>query len=241
MKDIISYLLFMVISDIIESKFKRIGRRLDMVVIGVSGGSGAGKSTVSDKLAELLPNAVHINVDKYMHEESLRLEPVILESLGIEKEEGVYTYNYYFQSFDYTKVWVSHIQKGVSDKIENFVKEQEAIGMECVVVDWCFLPMCEFSKKCDYTLNVKTDYNTRIYRLEKKLKEMEEKNTGVDKLGIDRSYNAYKDFGLDNRLKYTTVKDFGYGAKFEIQNDEGLEVLEQKLKNYANMIMNKEN
>ncbi|MBP3707395.1 MAG: hypothetical protein J6J36_02145 [Clostridia bacterium] len=211
-----------------------------MVVIGVSGGSGAGKSTVSDKLAEILPNAVHINVDKYMYEESLKQEPVILRSLGIEKEKGVYTYNYYFQSFDYTKVWVSYIQKGVSDKIENFVKEQEAIGMEYAVVDWCFLPMCEFSKKCDYTLNVKTDYNTRIHRLEKKLKEMAEKNTGVDNLGIDRSYNAYKDFGLDNRLKYTTVKDFGYGAQFELQNDEGLEILEKNLKDYANKIMNKE-
>lgn len=212
-----------------------------MVVIGISGGSGAGKSTISDKLAEILPNAVHINVDKYMHEESLKLEPIILQSLGIEKQEGVYTYNYYFQSFDYTKIWVDKIQKGVSDKIENFVEEQKNAGKEYVVVDWCFLPMCEFSKKCDYTLNISTDYDTRIYRLEKKLKEMAKKNTGVDKLGIDRSYNAYKDFGLDNRLKYTTVKDFGYGAGFEIKNDEGLEALEQKLKDYANIIINKEN
>ena len=60
------YLHFMVKSDIIYRKVEiQEERRKSMKIIGVCGGSGAGKSTVSNRLVDVLPNTLFIDVDKF--------------------------------------------------------------------------------------------------------------------------------------------------------------------------------
>ena len=70
-----------------------------MMIIGISGGRGAGKSTLCRKLAEILPNSLLIIVDNYMHEISGKQEKKIFNKLGIEKNPQICCYNYFFKDF----------------------------------------------------------------------------------------------------------------------------------------------
>lgn len=49
------------------------------MIIGVFGGSGCGKSTISRILADRLPNSLLINGDIFMHAISKQLEEEILK------------------------------------------------------------------------------------------------------------------------------------------------------------------
>ena len=69
------------------------------MIIGVFGGSGCGKSTISRILADRLPNSLLINGDIFMHAISKQLEKEILKKINVVKEEKVFSYNYYLDSF----------------------------------------------------------------------------------------------------------------------------------------------
>lgn len=76
------------------------------MIIAVSGGSGVGKSTLSRKLAEVLPNSLLINGDIFMHGRSKEFEEEILKNIGRKKDSNIFSYNYYLESFENTKIWV---------------------------------------------------------------------------------------------------------------------------------------
>lgn len=193
-----------------------------MKIIGVSGGSGAGKSTVSKRLSEILPNALLINLDNFMHEESNKYEQEILKKIHKEKDENVYSYNYYHESLENIKDWVSIIKDGVIKKVEDTIKN-EGSEKEYVIVDWVFLPLCQFFSKCDYTICIKADYDRRLTRLIKRLKDR------TIYKEFNGSYWSYKPEIIESRVKYTALNDFGYKSKCEIYNDGDLNDLYNKV------------
>lgn len=205
-----------------------------MKIIGISGGSGAGKSTVSEKLAETLPNSIRINGDFFMHQESKRLEKQIFKKLGIQKEKEVFSYNYYFESFDNVKVWVETIKESVITKAQNLI-DKEYKDKDYIIFDWVFLPMSDYFKECDYTICIKTDYEKRLVRLTKRLQDKTIYNDG------DRSFWAYKPGIIENRLKYTELNKLIYEPECELENNGNLEILEKKVKYIANCIERGEN
>lgn len=202
-----------------------------MKLICVSGGSGAGKSTVSKKLVELLPNSLLINGDLYMHEESKRLEKEIFKKLKIIKDENIFSYNYYFESFDNVKVWVDTIKKSVISKA-NAKIENEGAGIEYIVFDWVWLPMCDYIKNCDYSICVKTEYEKRKVRLINRLQDKTIYNDG------DRSFWSYKPGSIERRLKFTELNKLGYKSKYEIRNDGDEQALCKRVECMAKGIIN---
>ena len=64
------------------------------MIIGISGGSGVGKTTLSRRIAEILPNSLLINGDIFMHARSKQLEEKILSNIGVQKESNIFSYNY---------------------------------------------------------------------------------------------------------------------------------------------------
>jgi dephospho-CoA kinase len=155
------------------------------MLIGVSGGSGVGKSTLSRRLAEILPNSILINGDIFMHARSKLLEKQILEKIGTEKNNEVFSYNYYLSSFENTKIWVETIEEDVIKDIENEIKKH-GNGKDYIIVDWVFLPLCKLFKYCDETICVVSNYELRLERLTKRLQDKSIYNEG------DRSYWSYK-------------------------------------------------
>lgn len=156
------------------------------MLIGVSGGSGVGKSTLSRRLAEILPNSILINGDIFMHTRSKELEEKILERIGKKKDEKVFSYNYYLESFENTKIWAKTIEKEVIKDIENAIKKR-GDGKDYIIVDWVFLPLCKCFELCDETICVIANYDLRLERLTKRLQDKSIYNEG------DRSFWSYKE------------------------------------------------
>ena len=197
------------------------------MIIGISGGRGAGKSTLSRKLAEILPNSLLIIVDDYMHESSKNLEVQIFNNLGIKKEPKIFSYNYYFKDFESVKVWISTIEDEVINRIETEIENNKT--KEYIIVDWCFLPLCKFFDKCDYKICLTADYKTREERVTKRLlyKETSLYNRN------DIPLTSYTPEMYANSIKFTDLSGYGYNFDYNLKNNSSMEVFNQKINQLA--------
>lgn len=200
------------------------------MIIAVSGGSGVGKSTLSRKLAEVLPNSLLINGDIFMHGRSKEFEEEILKNIGRKKDSNIFSYNYYLESFENTKIWVKTIEKFVISDIEETIK-QESKDKEYVIVDWVFLPLCEWFENCDTSICVTSNYDTRLVRLTKRLQDKSIYNEG------DRSFWSYKPGIIEKRLDYTTLNERGYVSKYYISNDGDIKTLDENIEKLKTKII----
>lgn len=200
------------------------------MIIAVSGGSGVGKSTLSRKLAEVLPNSLLINGDIFMHGRSKEFEEEILKNIWRKKDSNIFSYNYYLESFENTKIWVKTIEKFVISDIEETIK-QESKDKEYVIVDWVFLPLCEWFENCDTSICVTSNYDTRLVRLTKRLQDKSIYNEG------DRSFWSYKPGIIEKRLDYTTLNERGYVSKYYISNDGDIKTLDENIEKLKTKII----
>ena len=184
------------------------------MIIGVSGGSGTGKSTLTRRLQEILPDAYLINGDIFMHEESIKLENEIMSKIGEPKDPNVFSYNYYLDSFDNVKKWVETIEDNVIAYIKRIIENEKKHNY--IIVDWVFLPLCKFFKECDLSICVTCDYDIRLNRLTKRLSDKSIYNEG------DRSFWSYKKGILEKRIEYTTLNKYGYFSDYYIDNSKGI-------------------
>ena len=202
-----------------------------MKIVGISGGSGAGKSTVSRGLAERLPNAVFIDVDVFFREATGKLEDEIFRRIGMTKDEGVINQNYFFASQEAMNCWIEVVKDYVSNRIEEAVTKLGA-GKDFVIVDWCYLPMCDYFFKCDLTLCIKADYQTRYERLANRMK-------AIKSYTVQRgpSFYEYNEEAFANRVKYSAIDEFGYQSDYVIKNDGDMELLNQTIDKIAVNLM----
>ena len=156
------------------------------MLIGVSGGSGVGKSTLSRRWEEILPNSVLNKGDIFMNDRRKEVEEKILEKIGKKKDEKIFSYNYYLETFENTKIWAKTIEKEVIKDIENEIKKH-GDGKDYIIVDWVFLPLCKWFENCDETICVVANHNLRLERLTKRLQDRAIYNEG------DRSFWSYKE------------------------------------------------
>lgn len=197
------------------------------MIIGISGGRGAGKSTLSRRLAEILPNSLLIIVDDYMHESSKNLEVQIFNNLGIKKEPKIFSYNYYFKDFESVKVWISTIEDEVIERIETEIENN--VNKEYIIIDWCFLPLCKFFNKCDYKICLTADFNTRKERVTRRLlyKDVSLYNRN------DVPLASYSPDMYVNSIKYTDLSGFGYKFDYNLQNNSSMKDFNIKINQLA--------
>ncbi len=69
---------------------------------------------------------------------------------------------------------------------ENDIKKRGE-GKDYIIVDWVFLPLCDWSKHCDETICVVANHDLRLERLTKRLQDKSIYNEG------DRSFWSYKE------------------------------------------------
>ena len=199
-----------------------------MKIIGIYGGSGAGKSTVTKGLVQVLPNCTYINPGRYAREATEYLQNTMFSKLGLASiDPNISKSNYIFSSYESMTIWIDVIKEKVISEVEKYIEENKS-EKEYIIVDWCFLPMCDFYKKCDYTLCVKTDYDIRYQRLECRMKN-------VETFSILRGspFSDYSTKSFENRLKYTALEQYGYKSQYEFENNGTMEVLNQFTKDFA--------
>lgn len=190
-----------------------------MKIIGVYGASGAGKSTAAKFIKENLNNSLLINGDIYMKEQMQKLDKEIFKALKIKKEEGVFSSNYFFQSYENQTTMVNVIKDSVTSMIKKEIETNN--NKEFIIIDWLFLPMCDLYQECDITICIKADYEIRVSRLQSRLKKEQIHNLGTDLI------KRYQPGTIENRAKYTALDEYGFTSQINIENNQS----EEDLKN----------
>ena len=204
------------------------------MLIGICGGSGAGKSTTARILADIIPNSQLIVVDVLMHKYSFQYEDIILKRMHITKDYNVHCYNYFHDSFDNIKIWIGTIKDYVVADINKLIKENPDKNY---IIDWCYLPLCNFYEKCDFTICVKSDFNDRKKRLTNRLANLN--NSEHDKYNIP--YSMWTTKAYDKRIEYSDLSTQGYPFDYYLYNNSTIENLTFEINNLAQkLIHNKE-
>jgi dephospho-CoA kinase len=159
------------------------------MLIGITGKSGSGKTSVAARIAEERPNTVHLNIDTIGHE--VITHPTIIELLQQEFDEDLMTdgkidrkklgdvvFNSRNRMQKLTEITWSEMQK----MIDQFIEENQD---KDIILDWLLLPKTEYFKKCDVTILIDVPYEIRLERAMKRdnitaEKFRERENNSVD-------------------------------------------------------------
>lgn len=193
-----------------------------MKIIGFFGGSGTGKTTVSKRLNEILKDSLLINIDIFMHDECNKQEKEILKTLNIKKDKDIFSYNYYLQLLEINKAVIEIISKNICNRVKEMIKTERSTK-QYIILDWYALPLCNLADICDFTICVKSEYNTKLDRLTNRLKDKNIYNEG------DRSLYSYQDGVIEKRVIITALDEWGYNAQYYIENNGTLELLYNKI------------
>ena len=134
-------------------------------IIGITGKSGSGKSTIAKMINEIIPNSCVIDVDKIGHE-ALR-NPKILKNLlkkfgdqilddigNIDRKKlGAIVFKENSKMKDLTDETYPYILQ----RIDNIVKSAKGI----VILDWILLPEHQNWKNCNLKILIKSDSQIR--------------------------------------------------------------------------------
>ena len=192
------------------------------MIIGISGGSGAGKSTTSRLLADIIPNSELIVVDVLMHKYSFQYEDIILKRMNITKKPDTHCYNYFHDSFEKIKIWIDTIKKYVVSDINNIIENNPNKNY---IIDWCYLPLCCLFDKCNFTICVKSDFTAIINRLTNRLKNLS--NSKHDKYNIP--YSMWTSEAYDKRIEYSDLSNQGYLFDYYLFNNSTIEDLKLEI------------
>ncbi len=204
-----------------------------MKIIGVFGGSGTGKSTVSKIINKKINNSIIVNVDQYMHEQFDIKREEILNTLNIKgSDRNKYICNHTVQSLEINKIAIGIMEKDVCLNVLNEINLYKG-KYDYVIIDWYAIPLTRLYDICNYTVCVYADYNKRLNRLINRLKDSNIYGYG------DRSYWSYEQEAIEKRVKITALNDYGYKANFFIENNLNIEDIKLKIDEVVNTIQNK--
>lgn len=198
-------------------------------IIGISGGSGAGKSLCTRMLNDKLPNSVIINADDEMMKLLQDYDDELFKRLGYSKEKGVFSSNYFFKTYDNMLTFIDVINKPMCSYIRR--KIQENSGANIILVDWAFLPLCDFFGECSSTIFVNAEDNERLNRITSRLAEETVYRLEGSVL------NRYLPGILENRIKFTSFDKAGYHFDYVIDNSGSLEDLDKMTSKLASMLL----
>ena len=163
-----------------------------MLIIGLTGQTGAGKSTVSEILEKY--GCYHIDADKVAHdilENNKAVREKLKEHFGediIDKDGKIDRKILAARAFadkDSTLALNAITHPAVNNKIQNIILKQKEYGTKAVIIDAIALFESGEAKICDYTVAVTAPREIRLERI-----------IARDKISVSRAnerINAQKD------------------------------------------------
>lgn len=142
------------------------------MIIGITGKSGSGKSSIAKRITEERENTVHLNIDTIGHE--VLTHPIIIELLQKEFNEEIITngkidrkklgdivFNSRKSMQRLTDITWEEMQK----LIDQFIEENQD---KDIILDWLLLPKTDYFKRCGITILVDVPYEIRLERAMKR-------------------------------------------------------------------------
>lgn len=171
-----------------------------MIVIGLTGGIGAGKSTISKRLGEL--NIPVFDCDAQVHR--MYEEPEIADTvfqvcglpLGSTRQDVAKVVT------DNPRLLhqIEHIfEQHIETRLADFIHSQSYVGHAIAVVDAPLLFEGEMNRMCEYTITVNTDEQTRRQRVMSRPGMTEKKlDVILSKQFDDKKRAELADYTIDN-------------------------------------------
>lgn len=184
-----------------------------MMLIGITGGSGSGKSTATNLLKEKISDCITINLDEYMRKHCNEHREEIISKLNLDIGNDHWS-THLVNNYEDIKKWVGIIENDIEKSVRSIISENKD-SVKTIILDWAFLSLLPIYNECDFSIFVKCDLNTKLDRLTKRL----EKNHKLEK------WNHM----LLERLKNTALDEFGHSATYIVSNNGTLNDLEQNI------------
>ena len=184
-----------------------------MFVLGITGGIGSGKSTVSSLLAERgLPVLDADEISRSVTGPMGRAMPEIAETFGNKVVSANGALNRKAMSdiafSDKKKLdqLSSIIHKHVFEQIDETLKKEKEKGTKCVVLD-VPIPVNKFRELCNQIWVVTCDKDVRLARLQKRGMDKEEAERRIAVQMTDDEYCELGDHAIDNSWALDDLKD----------------------------------
>ena len=184
-----------------------------MFVLGITGGIGSGKSTVSSLLAERgLPVLDADEISRSVTGPMGRAMPEIAETFGKKVVSANGALNRKAMSdiafSDKKKLdqLSSIIHKHVFEQIDETLKKEKEKGTKCVVLD-VPIPVNKFRELCNQIWVVTCDKDVRLARLQKRGMDKEEAERRIAVQMTDDEYCELGDHAIDNSWALDDLKD----------------------------------
>ncbi len=192
---------------------------MSKLIIGITGKSGSGKSTVSKEIGKVIPNSVVVEVDSIGHDALCR--PNILKNLiqifGNEilddtgnvdrKKLG----NIVFAERKKMQELSNVTYKYISEKIRKTIDETQGI----VILDWILLPQASVWQKCDLKILIQTDFQKRKEKVILRDNIPADYFDAREATSIDYNHNEF-DYIFDNDYSWTTMESIVDTISFAI-------------------------
>ena len=184
-----------------------------MFVLGITGGIGSGKSTVSGILRDkglLVLDADEIS--KKVTEPGGKAIPAIAEEFGPRAvgANGVMNRkavsSIVFSDKKKLDDLSTIIHRFVFEEMEEQVEKEKEKGTKCVVLD-VPIPVRRFTDMCDQIWVVTCDKDVRLARLAKRGLEKEEALRRIDMQMSDDEYCSLGEFAIDNSWDMESLND----------------------------------
>ena len=184
-----------------------------MFVLGITGGIGSGKSTVSALLADRgLPVLDADEISRSVTGPMGRAMPEIAETFGKKVVASNGALNRKAMSdiafSDKKKLdqLSSIIHKHVFEQIDETLKKEKEKGTKCVVLD-VPIPVNKFRELCNQIWVVTCDKDARLARLQKRGMDKEEAERRIAVQMTDDEYCELGDHAIDNSWALDDLKD----------------------------------
>ena len=184
-----------------------------MFVLGITGGIGSGKSTVSSLLAERgLPVLDADEISRSVTGPMGRAMPEIAETFGKKVVSANGALNRKAMSdiafSDKKKLdqLSSIIHKHVFEQIDETLKKEKEKGTKCVVLD-VPIPVNKFRELCNQIWVVTCDKDVRLARLQKRGMNKEEAERRIAVQMTDDEYCELGDHSIENSWALDDLKD----------------------------------
>lgn len=203
-----------------------------MILVGITGKSGSGKSYFARKLAESIENSSVISIDdvffRLMNNGQV-IDRIVKEYGQSVLKKGEIDLDIILHNKEMFSKIYAIIENDLESEIARELKEKEQNGEKACIVEWWGIPNTDLINQCDYSIYIQANSKERLKFLKNRetymtQESMEERH---NLLGADYASKQY-DLVVQNEYNEKSIEEVIHFVKEKIENKRLLKYQSQE-------------